>query len=83
MHSIYWGMGFWPLFPLLWLGLIVGLCFWTRRWFGWRGNRASFTRPFEANALEILRQRYACGEIDGPTFDHMRERLEGSGRPRD
>jgi len=35
------------------------------------------------DALEILRQRYASGEIDGTTFDQMRERLESSGRPRD
>jgi putative membrane protein len=71
--------GFWPLFPLFWLGLIalVGFCV-TRR-ARWRTARA----PFEGNALEILRQRYARGEIDGQTFDHMRERLEGSARPRD
>jgi putative membrane protein len=35
------------------------------------------------DALEILRQRYASGEIDGTTFDQMRERLEASaGGPR-
>ncbi|HEU5375477.1 MAG TPA: hypothetical protein VFV38_08565 [Ktedonobacteraceae bacterium] len=28
------------------------------------------------DAREILRQRYARGEIDMPTFEHMRERLE-------
>ncbi len=30
------------------------------------------------SAMEILRQRYARGEIDATTFDQMRERLEGS-----
>jgi putative membrane protein len=34
--------------------------------------------PSSLDALEILRQRYANGEIDGTTFDQMRERLEGS-----
>src|ERR1051326_593976 len=29
-------------------------------------------------ALEILRQRYAAGEIDGDMFEQMRERLEAS-----
>jgi len=29
-------------------------------------------------ALEILRQRYAAGEIDAVTFEQMRERLEAS-----
>jgi uncharacterized membrane protein len=28
--------------------------------------------------MEILRQRYARGEIDAVTFDQMRERLESS-----
>jgi len=31
--------------------------------------------------MEILRQRYARGEIDATTFDQMRERLESSGGP--
>ncbi len=31
------------------------------------------------SAIEILRQRFARGEIDTTTFEQMRERLEGSG----
>jgi len=34
--------------------------------------------PSRPSALEILRQRYARGEIDDVTFQHMRERLEAS-----
>jgi len=34
------------------------------------------------SALEILRQRYARGEIDAATFEQMRERLESSHAPR-
>ncbi len=30
------------------------------------------------SALEILKQRYARGEIDTVTFENMRERLESS-----
>jgi uncharacterized membrane protein len=34
--------------------------------------------PEQSSALEILRQRYAAGEIDAATFEQMRERLEAS-----
>jgi putative membrane protein len=37
----------------------------------------------QASAQEILRQRFARGEIDAATFDQMRERLEASERPRE
>jgi putative membrane protein len=37
--------------------------------------------PVQPSAMEILRQRYARGEIDAATFDQMRERLEASGKP--
>jgi putative membrane protein len=33
--------------------------------------------PPHFSAMEILRQRYARGEIDDATFEHMRERLGG------
>jgi|SRR3954452_6518026 putative membrane protein len=36
----------------------------------------------QGSALEILRQRYARGEIDATTFDQMRERLEATYAPR-
>ena len=35
--------------------------------------------PSQHSAMEILRQRYARGEIDAATFDSMRERLENTG----
>jgi uncharacterized membrane protein len=37
--------------------------------------------PVQPSALDILRQRYARGEIDAATFDHMRERLEATTGP--
>lgn len=84
---MHWGFGFWPLFPLFWIGIIAFLCWSARRWYVWRDRRGSFygqgEAPFEPNAMEILRRRYARGEIDGITFDQMRERLESSGRPRE
>jgi hypothetical protein len=75
------------LLPLLSIGVIALLCWGVGRGFGWRGSRGTFFTPGEAppevDALEILRRRYARGEIDGTTFDQMRERLEYTGTPED
>jgi uncharacterized membrane protein len=98
-HS--WGGGFWGgpgmllslLGTLAWIALMIGLA--------WailsllmptiRPMLADIFGSKSANisALEILRQRYASGEIDGVTFEQMHERLlasyqhEGDGVPRD
>jgi putative membrane protein len=37
--------------------------------------------PSQLSAMEILRQRYARGEIDAATFENMRERLENTDSP--
>lgn len=46
-------------------------------------NRATSTRRTGPgpSALEILRQRYARGEIDAATFDEMCRRLEAKETP--
>jgi hypothetical protein len=95
---MHWAMGFWPLFPLLWIGIIVFFCWSASRWLSGRDRHRHFyapgeavrgpfyvpgQAPFEPDALEILRRRYASGEIDGTTFDQMRERLESSAQPRE
>jgi uncharacterized membrane protein len=82
MHG---GMGFWPLIPLFWIGVIMFFGCMMRRRFSRRNRywQGPMSESFEPNAMEILRRRYARGEIDGTTFDQMRERLESSGRPKD
>ena len=83
-----WGYGWgWPMF--LWMGLgsilwivALGLLIWALvHWLGGR-NRAANLPPMQGpSALEILRQRYARGEIDATTYEQMRERLETSAQP--
>ena len=70
------------LTTVLWIALFIGLAWALLRWIG------PYIMPIIADifdlepadppALEILRQRYAAGEIDAITFEQMRERLEAS-----
>ncbi len=82
------GFGGWPgmllsmLSTLFWVALFIWLAWALLRWvlpyifplFA----ATSGEMPGEPAALEILRQRYAAGEIDGVTFEQMRERLNAS-----
>ncbi len=68
---------------LLWVA-VVGLLVWALvRWLavGAGGTGAPGAGPTGPSAIEILRQRYARGEIDATTFEQMRQRLEGSSSP--
>ncbi len=85
-----WGYVWWPgmllsaLSILFWLALFIGLVWTLLRWI------IPYVKPMitdifgmapdHPSALEILRQRYAAGEIDTSTFERMRERLEASYR---
>ncbi len=75
-----WGYGWsWPgmlvmmLSSLLWIALIAVLIWAAVYWLNKKNTHT--TTP---SAMEILRQRYARGEIDTATFEQMRERLEAS-----
>jgi len=81
------------LSTLFWVALLIGLV-WAL--LGWiiPTIRPMLTDIFgqtstDPSALEILRQRYAAGEINTYTFEQMRERLmasyqqESNGRPLD
>jgi putative membrane protein len=93
MTMMMWGYGYgWPMlwmvfWNLLWL-VLLGLLIWGLiRWLGGRTfhptGHDSSSPP--RSALDILQERYAHGEIDETTFEHMRERLMASsaeGQPR-
>ncbi len=74
----------WWLLLLLLISSLVRMFVGGRRWGSFRyppgpppHQRGPFGPP-PLTALQILQQRYARGEIDGTTFDQMRERLEAS-----
>jgi len=91
MWGYEWG---WPM--ALWMGIgsilwivALGLLIWALvHWLSGRARTNRFdyqyppTQPVQGpSALEILRQRYARGEIDATTYEQMRERLEASAQP--
>ena len=91
MYGEHWGggAGLWPLH--LFCLVIIGLLIWGAiSWWNHRGRRLdSFLAGMRReepdstsglDAMEVVRQRYARGEIDAITFEQMRERLEGSDR---
>ncbi|HZS78957.1 MAG TPA: SHOCT domain-containing protein [Ktedonobacteraceae bacterium] len=92
---MFWGFhGLWLLLPFVlffkffWILLLVLFIATLVRGFGrrmaYRGQTPFYTPgmpPVQPSALEILRQRYARGEIDATTYEQMRERLEASSRP--
>jgi putative membrane protein len=88
------GWYFWPhflgagLLALFWVGLL-GLLIWAllRLFRGQPRMSASAGTPWQSygtppaggpSAIEILRQRYARGEIDAETYQQMLERLQAS-----
>ena len=86
------GHGLGLLLPLVFLGrffwivlLVLLIGFALRRLSFWRRSVPFYQYgmpPVQPSALDILRQRYARGEIDATTFDQMRERLEATTEPR-
>ena len=76
------GMGLWAIIvSLFWLGLAAIAVWALVRWLSRTSRPVSTPQqppqiPPERSALEILRVRYASGEIDSTTYESMRERLE-------
>lgn len=85
-YGFSWGGMFLMMLSMaLWIALLVVLVWALIRWLDRRSASSApstpVTHPAGPSALEILRQRYARGEIDTTTFEQMRERLEATGGP--
>ncbi len=75
-HVMGWGGG--------WLGMIFQIAFWVLlisaavagiRWLFAASGRSSANHTSSDNALGILRERYAKGEINKSQFDEMKANL--------
>ena len=83
-HALLPGMLLSTLSTVLWIALLAVLAWTLLKWISPyilpMLEDLFDEEPAETSALEILRQRYAAGEIDAATFEQMRERLEASYR---
>jgi putative membrane protein len=71
-------MTFWAIFWLVLLGLAIwGIVRWINRHPA-SNDTYGRTSASESPAMEILRQRYARGEIDMATFEQMRDRMQAT-----
>ena len=71
----WWMFGSMWFFSILFLLLvIVGVMFIAR----WLLRRNAKESPAEESPLDILKRRYAHGEIDRDTFERMRRDIGGS-----
>lgn len=61
---------------VLLIAVLVVLAWALIRWFERKAPAPGSSTPANASALEILRQRYARGEIDTATYEQMREQLQ-------
>jgi putative membrane protein len=71
------GMGWWMVTSsIVWLGLIAVAVWAFARWASRAPQQVNSSPAPAPPATEILRQRFARGEIDGDTFERMRQQLE-------
>ena len=79
MHMMWgsWGIGMMLMMFLFWAGIIVGIVF-LIRWLvtaGHPGQQVA-SRNSTESALDILKKRYARGEINKEEFQDMRRDLQ-------
>lgn len=72
----YWWWGFGALHMLLYWGLLILIVVALVKWvFGMPGGRSDAARREEGRALEILKERYARGDIGKEEFEQKKRDL--------
>ena len=82
-HGMMWGGGagfgwlFGPLMMFVFLGAVIVLIAVSIRWLSGSGGHATHQGPAEKRntALDILKERYARGEIDREEFEEKKRHL--------
>lgn len=81
-HMMWWGGGWYgmvlgPLFMILVLAVVIAIVALLVRWAGgaWHGSAPPQHAPSGRTPLEILKERFARGEIDKNEFEERRRVL--------
>lgn len=72
-HGGWYGMFFGPIMMIIFIGVAVLLV----RWFGGSTHVAGPPRSPEKDPLDILKERFARGEIDKDEYEERRRILRG------
>lgn len=81
MHSGDWGGGWLgmflgPLMMLIFLAIATAVIVLIVRWIWGAGNAPHHGSPMSKTPLDILKERFARGEIDATEFEERRQTLE-------
>ena len=70
-----WGMLFGPVMMIALLAIIIIVAILLVRWLGGVGHQHAPQQPFGKTPLDILKERFARGEIDKQEFEERRRVL--------
>lgn len=73
--QMMWGFGWWGMM-FFWILVIIGIVF-LIKWLVEQGRMSRKTSEGEESALDILKKRYARGEIDKEEFEQKKKDLMG------
>jgi putative membrane protein len=72
-----WGMGWWGIVPMLlfWAVIIVAIVFFVK-WLAHGSGKNISASSSDSRSLEILKERFARGEITKEEFEHMKKVIQ-------
>ena len=74
----YYFFGWWWIFPIFFFAMVFFGFRWWWGWGCWWGYGGRYSYYYQDSALELLRERFARGDITKEQYDQMKKDLEES-----